>query len=130
MDTQNKTTTTSTIKKTKIKYINYIVHGMFFMFLTIFLINEGHKIKIIVSDFKEHFFVVNLAIIILFSIIMYFDPYNVIKVNNEDRMAMKTATKHAIIAFIISLFAHLDLIFGSFFLVWYFVYLTDDEVEM
>lgn len=128
MDLVIKPTLTPSEKKKKTVFT--VLQIVFFLFLFIFVLTEGHKFKVIKNDFKEKYFVINFFVVILFTIIMIYDPFNFIKVNPKDRQAMKKATKHAIIAFIISLFAHLDLIFGSFFLVWYFVYASNDDIEL
>ena len=123
------TTTLSPEKKKKVE-VGFILQFVFLIFLSIFIITEGHKLKILKNNFQDKFFIINLIVIFIFAAIMYFDPFDIIKVSEKHRKAMKKATIHAVVAFIISLFAHLDLIFGSFFLVWYFVYATQDELEL
>lgn len=125
---QINTTSPSVINKKKV--YGHILQMVFFIFLLIFILTEGHKFHVITTDFKHPFFIINFVVVILFIIIMYFDPFNFIHVNDKDRKSMKKATIHATIAFIIALFSHLDLIFGSFFLIWYFVYATNDDVEL
>lgn len=130
MNNNSKTPTTISLEKKKKIELGFALQFVFLIFLIIFIVIEGHKFKILKSDFKQPYFILNFIIVIIFSFIMYFNPYDLINVSDKHRKDMKKATIHAFIAFMISLFAHLDLIYGSFFLVWYFVYATNDDLEL
>jgi len=122
-------TTIAPEKKKKIEY-NLVLLFVFLIFLILFITIEGHKFKILKTDFQDPYFVINFIVVVIFSFVMFIDPFNFINVSDKDRKSMRKATIHAFVAFLISLFAHLDLIYGSFFLVWYFVYTTNDDLEL
>ena len=123
-----KTTLAPEVKK-KVEY-NLVLQFVFLIFLILFIAIEGHKFKVLKADFQNPYFVINFVVVIVFSFIMFIDPFNFINVSDKDRKVMKKATIHAFVAFLIALFAHLDLIYGSFFLVWYFVYVTNNDLEL
>ena len=92
--------------------------------LSIFLLIEEKKQKALYILINDKFWIVNTIIIILFYLFIHFSP-SLKKLDSEKREKLKDAAQKAIIAFIIAVFASLDLTIVPFWFVFSFAYFTD-----
>lgn len=90
---------------------------LIFFLLMVPLIITKHKLNIILLDFTDPIYL--FLFIILFIFVIYLFKYY----NNDLRII--TATKRAIVAFIIAYLAHIDLPHGAFILVFLLTYYFD-----
>lgn len=98
--------------------VSFIVSISIFMILT--LINIFYKrLHLIKELLRDKYFTINVCFIILFCIYVI----NFSNENNNDRREVEIdAIKKAILAVIIATFAYLDMIIGSFWLVFIVAY--------
>lgn len=102
----------------KIKSKEFLISLMLiFIIIGIIVLKDENKLVIIKKDFQSPLFIGFFMVIVGVSII------GLLSSNNR----LKTSVRHAIIAFLIAYFAHLDAVFGSFFIVGAFVYFTEQS---
>tara|TARA_Y100000389_G_C17444908_1_gene510956 strand:+ start:1774 stop:2106 length:333 start_codon:yes stop_codon:yes gene_type:complete len=93
----------------------FLIFSLYIVLTTAYIIHK-HKYKNIKALIADPFFIISLSMIILWIIyIYYFNGYGLI--NNEKLYNIKTATFHGMIAFIIALFAHIDVTIPVFWLI-------------
>uniref|UniRef100_A0A6C0EKR4 Uncharacterized protein n=1 Tax=viral metagenome TaxID=1070528 RepID=A0A6C0EKR4_9ZZZZ len=84
--------------------------------VAVIAIRDEEKLKIIKNDFS------NWGFSALFILITILTVTGLIYGNKR----VKNTVRHAMVAFMIAYFAHIDMDFAAFFLVGIFVYFTDD----
>ena len=94
--------------------------GSFILAISFILYKDNEKKKKVFELFDNRFFIISALVAFLFSIYtLYFSD------KDEESEKMKTATKHAIIAFLIGLLHHVDLKIGPFWFIWLASYYLD-----
>lgn len=92
-------------------YINILI---ILVIVTVIIILDQNKLKTVKKDFTSFTFIGFFLVIVGISI------WGLTNKNNR----IKTSTRHAVVAFLIAYFAHVDMMFAAFFLVGIFVYYT------
>lgn len=118
---KNKTNNSpSPSEKYEKKYeIPHALPYILFLVIVIYIAYMDNKHKIIIKDFSKFKFSFFVGVIIIVSIIIFF----------TGSKKAKFAARHAIVAFIIAYFAHLDLIFATYFLVFIVYYFSQKYVD-
>ena len=94
--------------------------GSFILAIFFILYKDNERKKKFFELFDNKFFMISAFVSFLFSIYtLYFSG------NDEESEKMKTATKHAIIAFLIGMLHHIDLKIGPFWFIWLASYYLD-----
>ncbi len=96
----------------------YLSLGATLAIIMLMVLRDEDKWKIVKKDFSSISFIGFFLIILALTIIGL----------NSNNKKIKTSTRHALVAFLIAYLAHLDMVFGAFFLVGIFVYFTDDNL--
>ena len=90
----------------------------FFLFITGFIIYHHKETKVkFLNLIKNKFFIISSLITLLFSRYIF----NLTD-NSNETLRLKDATKQALIAFLIAIFAYLDLKVTPFWLIWLISY--------
>jgi uncharacterized membrane protein YesL len=94
---------------------NFIVSSAIFLFFSILHIIYCKKYLLLFNLIKNPLWMISFIIILIWCVfILYFyDTYNKLY-----KLNLKKATRHAIIAFIISILTYLDMRISIFWLVW------------
>lgn len=94
--------------------------------VAIYILAEEKIFNIIAQDLRSPVFILGIIAAILFIGWVFTRPRGTTPAELEDSKKLESATRHGIVALIISYLAHLNLYFLSFVAVFVFVYLATD----